>query len=162
EDLRRVVRHETHRADPELLKDRCRGRVVAGVDRQAKLDIGIDRVEAAVLEAVRTDLVEEPDPPPLVIEIEEDPPVRGADQARVSCPVAASPAGAAAAAGGAQGPWSGSKRTTSWSTFRCLSTSPRRSNETTSWPPSTSPRSLPPSARRSPAARERSWNALPR
>ena len=79
EDLRRVVRHEAHRADPELLKDRRRGRVIAGVDRQAKLDVGVDRVEATVLEAIRADLVEEPDPPPLMVEIKEDPAVGGAD-----------------------------------------------------------------------------------
>src|SRR5207245_1066206 len=48
-------------------------------DRQAEVDVGVDRVEPTVLEAIRADLVEEPDPPPLVVEIEEDPAVRGAD-----------------------------------------------------------------------------------
>src|SRR5207249_7648229 len=56
-----------------------RGRVIAGVDREAELDVRVDRVEPAVLEAVRADLVEEPDPPPLVIEIEEDAALGAAD-----------------------------------------------------------------------------------
>src|SRR5439155_12510316 len=45
---------------------------IAGVDRKAELDVRVDRVEPAVLEAVRANLVEEPDPPPLVVEVEED------------------------------------------------------------------------------------------
>src|SRR5437660_213204 len=39
---------------------------LAAVDRQAQLDIGVDRVETAILQLVGLQLVGDPDAPPLV------------------------------------------------------------------------------------------------
>src|SRR5205814_6100800 len=65
--------------DAELAECGCGSGVVAGVDRQAELDIRVDGVESLVLKTVRADLVEEPDPPPLVVEVQKDAAVGGAD-----------------------------------------------------------------------------------
>ena len=61
-----IVRHEAHRGDPQVDEDLGADPVLAGVDREAQLDVGLDRVAAFVLEGVGTQLVAEADPPALV------------------------------------------------------------------------------------------------
>ena len=70
-DLGGVVREEPRAPHPEPTQHRGGGGPVASVDGKAKGDVGVDRVEAVVLERIRPHLVEEPDPPSLVTEVQE-------------------------------------------------------------------------------------------
>ena len=51
---------------PEVDEDLGADAVLAAVDRQAEIEVGVDRVAALVLERVGTDLVAEADAPSLV------------------------------------------------------------------------------------------------
>src|SRR6266536_4953696 len=73
--LRGVVRHDARASDAEPAQHRGGRGVVTSVDGQAKRDVRVDRIESAVLERVRADLVEEPDAASLVAEVEQHPAV---------------------------------------------------------------------------------------
>ena len=82
-DLVGVVGHQPDRADPEVLEDLGRGAVVAGVGRQAEVEVGVDGVAAAVLELVGLQLGDQPDPAALVAaQVDHHSPALG----RRSCP----------------------------------------------------------------------------
>ena len=54
-------------------EDRGRGAVVAGIRRQAESEVRVERVEAALLQFVGAELVDEADAPPLVAtQIDDD------------------------------------------------------------------------------------------
>ena len=55
----------------EVAEDLGADPVVAQVGRQAELDVGLDRVEAVLLELVGAQLVEQADPAPLLGEVEQ-------------------------------------------------------------------------------------------
>src|ERR1700737_312593 len=59
--LGRVVGHEAHGRDAEIDEDLRADAVLALVDREAELDVGLDGVTALVLQVVRPHLVTEPD-----------------------------------------------------------------------------------------------------
>src|SRR5262249_51179408 len=64
--LGRVVRHDPHCRDPEVDEDLRPDPVLARVDREAELYVGLDGVAPLVLERVRAQLVTEADPAALV------------------------------------------------------------------------------------------------
>src|SRR5262245_32435057 len=70
-DLLRVVREEADAAHAEVAEDLCADAVVAQILAEAELEVRLDRVEAAVLERVRADLVGEADPASLLVEVDE-------------------------------------------------------------------------------------------
>ena len=61
-------------AQAEVAEDLGADPVVAEVGGQAELEVGLDRVGALLLELVGAELVEQPDPAPLLGEVEEDAP----------------------------------------------------------------------------------------
>ena len=69
--LERVVREQPDRADAQVLEHGRRRRVVARVVGQAEQAVGVDRVVPVGLELVGADLVAEPDPAPLLPEVEQ-------------------------------------------------------------------------------------------
>ena len=64
--LRRVVRHQPHGRDAQVDEDLRADAVLARVDRQPELEVGVDRVAAVLLEGVGADLVAEADAAALV------------------------------------------------------------------------------------------------
>ncbi len=64
--LHGVVGHEAHRGDPEVDQDLGADAVLAVVDRQAELEVGVDGVVALFLEVVGPQLVGQPDAATLV------------------------------------------------------------------------------------------------
>ena len=62
--LARIVREEPDGGQPEVGQDLVPEAVLARVGREAELDVRLDRVEALLLELVRPQLVQEPDPLP--------------------------------------------------------------------------------------------------
>src|SRR5881409_1183305 len=73
--LRGVVGHDARASDAEPAEHRGGRGVVTSVDGQPERDVRVDRIESAVLERVRADLVEESDAASLVAEVEEYPTV---------------------------------------------------------------------------------------
>src|SRR3712207_475667 len=72
--LGRVVGEQPHRVHAEVDEDLCAGAVVAGVGRQAQVEVGVDGVDAPVLQLVGLQLVQQADPPALVpADVEHDP-----------------------------------------------------------------------------------------
>ena len=65
-DLVGVVGHQPDGADAEVLEDLGGGAVVAGVGRQAEVEVGVHGVATAVLELVGLQLRDQADPPALV------------------------------------------------------------------------------------------------
>ncbi len=65
-DLLRVVGEDADRGQAEVDEDLGANPVVAQVGRQAQAEIGVDRVEPLLLELVRPQLVQEPDPSTLL------------------------------------------------------------------------------------------------
>ncbi len=63
-DLVGVVRQQTHLRHAQVGEDAGGRGVVAGVGGQPQREVGIDRVEALLLQAVRAQLVDEADPRP--------------------------------------------------------------------------------------------------
>ena len=55
--LGRVVGHQAHGGDPEIHQDLRADTVLAAVDRQTQLDVGVHRVQTAVLQLVCLELV---------------------------------------------------------------------------------------------------------
>ena len=64
--LGRVVGHQPHRGDTEVLEDLGGGAVVAGVGGQAQVEVGVDGVATAVLQLVGLQLGQQADAAPLV------------------------------------------------------------------------------------------------
>ena len=64
--LVRVVGQQPHLFDPELAQYRCRVGVVALVVREPQTEVGVDRVEPAILQRIGTELVGKADAPPLL------------------------------------------------------------------------------------------------
>ena len=71
-DLLRVVGEDADARQPEVDQDLRADAVVAQVDRQAELEVGVDRVQALVLEVVGAQLVQQADPAALLGEVEQD------------------------------------------------------------------------------------------
>lgn len=71
-DLERIIRDETHGSYPESIENLFHDGVFPIVCRKPELFIGIDRIESRILECVGTDLVQKPDTPPLLSEVDED------------------------------------------------------------------------------------------
>ena len=65
-DLIGVVGQQAHALDPEVGEDAGGGGVVASVGGEAEGEVRVDGVEPALLQAVRPQLVDEPDPAALV------------------------------------------------------------------------------------------------
>ena len=70
-ELPRVVREDADRGQPEVGEDLVADAVVARVGREAELDVRLDRVEALLLQLVGAELVQQPDPAPLLGHVEE-------------------------------------------------------------------------------------------
>ena len=64
--LGRVVGQQPHGGDPEVDQDLGPDAVLPAVHRQAQLHVGVDRVQAPVLQLVGLQLVGDPDAPALV------------------------------------------------------------------------------------------------
>lgn len=60
-ELGRVVRHQPHRAHANVPENLGADAVLAGVDGEAELDVGLHRVAALVLQVVGAELLAEPD-----------------------------------------------------------------------------------------------------
>lgn len=60
-DLLRVVRQEPDSGRSEIVQHRGCARIVPSIDRKAELDIGIDRIKAAILQGIGSDLVRKTD-----------------------------------------------------------------------------------------------------
>ena len=71
-DLLRVVGEDADRRQPEVDEDLRADAVVAQVDRQAELEVGVDRVHPLVLQVVGAQLVQQADPAALLGEVEQD------------------------------------------------------------------------------------------
>src|SRR5215210_4808252 len=78
-DLLRVVRQDPDGAEAELGENLVADPVVAHVRREAELQIRIDRVEAVLLQLVRTKLVEEADTATFLRHVQEDAPLLRGD-----------------------------------------------------------------------------------
>ena len=70
-DLLRVVGEDADARQPEVDEDLRADAVVAQVDRQPELEVRVDRVVALVLQLVGAQLVQQPDPAPLLGEVEQ-------------------------------------------------------------------------------------------
>ena len=70
-DLLRVVREDADAGEPEVDEDLRADAVVAQVDGQPELEVRVDRVVALVLQVVGAQLVQQPDPAPLLGEVEQ-------------------------------------------------------------------------------------------
>ena len=75
-----VVRQQAHAVDAEVREDAGRRAVVASIDRQAECEVRVERVEAVLLQAVRAQLVDEPDAPALVTAQVDDDAARALDR----------------------------------------------------------------------------------
>ena len=83
--LRRVVGEQPDALDAELVEDRRADAVVAVVDGQAELEVGVDGVEALVLQLVGPQLVGDADPPALVAaQVDDDAAARRRRSARIA------------------------------------------------------------------------------
>ena len=78
EDLLRVVGEDPDARQPEVDQDLGADPVVAEVGGQAELQVGVDGVEALLLELVGAQLVEQADPAALLGEVEQDAPALAA------------------------------------------------------------------------------------
>jgi hypothetical protein len=70
--LGRIVRHEAHASDSQRAQHVRRAAVVAGVLGKSEEAIGLEGVEAVLLERVGPELVREPDASALLPQVEED------------------------------------------------------------------------------------------
>ena len=70
--LGRVVRHEPHAPHSERAQHLRRAAVVARVLGEPEETVGLERVEAVLLQGVRPELVGESDAPALLPEVEQD------------------------------------------------------------------------------------------
>ena len=70
-DLLRVVGEQADRAEPEVHEDLGADAVVAQVGGQAELEVGVDGVEALLLEPVGAQLVQQADAAALLGEVEQ-------------------------------------------------------------------------------------------
>ena len=70
-DLLRVVREDPDAREPEVDEDLRADPVVAQVSREAELEVGVDGVEALLLELVGAELVEQSDPPALLAQVQQ-------------------------------------------------------------------------------------------
>src|SRR5690606_33532587 len=75
-----VVAQQAHAADAEVLEDPDSGPVVASVGGQAGRAVGVERVEAVLLQAVGTQLVDEADSTPLLTAQVDDHAALGLDR----------------------------------------------------------------------------------
>src|SRR5690606_14585755 len=75
-----VVAQQAHAADAEVLEDPDSGPVVACVGGQAEREVGVERVEAVLLQAVGTQLVDEADATPLLTAQVDDHAALGLDR----------------------------------------------------------------------------------
>ena len=78
-DLHGVVGEQAHRPGAEIREDRGPGGILAGVDRQAELDLGVDGVEPLVLQRVGLQLGDQPHPAALVAPQVDDDATLGSD-----------------------------------------------------------------------------------
>ena len=79
-DLGRVVGQQADRADAEVAQDRRPDAVLPQVDGQAQLEVGVDGVEALVLQLVGPQLVGDADAPALVTaQVHDDAAALGGD-----------------------------------------------------------------------------------
>src|SRR5207247_8279532 len=79
DDLLRIVREDADRRQSEVGKDLVADAVVAHVGREAELEIRLHRVEAALLQLVCPQLVEQPDPSSFLRHVEKYTAVLGRD-----------------------------------------------------------------------------------
>jgi len=70
-DLGRVVGHQAHRADAQILQDAGGGGVVALIRLMAEGQIGLDRIVPLVLQVVGAQLVEQADAAPLLPQVDD-------------------------------------------------------------------------------------------
>src|SRR5262249_42214114 len=77
--LARVVGEDADRAEAEVGEDLVADAPLPRVGRKAELEVRLDRVEALLLQLVRLQLVEEPDPATLLRHVEEHPAIFGGD-----------------------------------------------------------------------------------
>src|SRR3954468_11314817 len=79
DELPRVVREQPHAADAQILEDLHADPVVALVGLEPEALVGLDGVEALVLQLVGADLVGQADAAPLLVEVEEHAAAFGGD-----------------------------------------------------------------------------------
>src|SRR5262249_15178121 len=71
-DLPRIVGEEADALHPQVPEDLRPDAIVAEVLAEAELEVRLDGVASAVLQGVGADLVREPDPASLLVEVDED------------------------------------------------------------------------------------------
>src|ERR1043166_1675189 len=71
-ELRRVVGHQQHARAAEHLQHARRDAVIALVVVEAKRGVGLDRIEARILQRIGADLVGKPEAAAFLLEIEDD------------------------------------------------------------------------------------------
>ena len=71
DELARIVGHHPDRGEPEVAEDLRADAVVPEVGREAEPLVGLHRVGARVLQRVGAELVEQPDAPALLVEIDD-------------------------------------------------------------------------------------------
>ena len=69
-----IVGEQPHRTDREARDHVCRNRVVPLIIAESECEVGVDRVEALVLQRVRPQLVDEADPPAFLPQVLEQAP----------------------------------------------------------------------------------------
>src|SRR5438552_1765377 len=63
-ELARVVREQSHRLDAQVRENLCTNPIIALVGLESQAFVGLDRIEALILQLVRADLVRQADPAP--------------------------------------------------------------------------------------------------
>src|SRR5215472_606628 len=69
--LERVIGQQSYAVKPEVKQDGGSGRVVAPVNRQPECQVGVDGVEAAVLQGVRANLVSQADAAAFLTQVQQ-------------------------------------------------------------------------------------------
>ena len=72
-DLLWVVGQDADRTEAQVNEDLGANAVVAKIGRETELEVGVDGVVALLLKLVGLQLVEQPDPPALLREVEQNP-----------------------------------------------------------------------------------------
>src|SRR5690242_7001115 len=77
--LARIVRDRSDRANPEIEEDLRPDAIVAKIGLEAELLVRLDRIGAAILQLVRLELVEQAYTPPFLIQVHDDAASLGGD-----------------------------------------------------------------------------------
>ena len=75
DQLARVIGHDPDGREPQIPEDLGPDAVIPQVGREAEPRVGLDRILPVILERIGLELVDEPDPAPLLIQVHDDAPV---------------------------------------------------------------------------------------